>query len=185
MRSLQGGDTLPSSYEPPPEAFEIQELTKEDIPIMPLVVKTLFVSNTTGENLSNVRKLIYKVRGRQHAFFTTVPSCRTTNAQIASSPQLTPSPSIAHFNLIGQEVPTAYVHIEQLIRQLRFKVLQNPRDGERPAFYTLAELKEGASKHLEDLNISETTLTAGLQFLHEVGNAAMRERLTESDLLYD
>lgn len=62
VRSLQGGDPLPSSYEPPPEAFEIQEVSSEDIPIMPLVVKTLFISNASGENISNIRKLLYKVR---------------------------------------------------------------------------------------------------------------------------
>ena len=92
----------------------------------------------------------------------------TTPPQIASNPQLIQSPSIAHFNLIGQEVPTAYVHVEQLIRQLRFKVLQNPRDGERTSFYSLAELKELLSTHLAEMNVSEAMFTAGLQFLHEV-----------------
>lgn len=62
MRSLQGGDLFVASHELPPEAFEMQEVTNEDIPIMPLVVKTLFVSNFTGENISNVRRLLYKVR---------------------------------------------------------------------------------------------------------------------------
>ena len=51
-----------ASHELPPEAFEMQDITSEDIPIMPLVVKTLFVSNLTGENISNVRRLLYKVR---------------------------------------------------------------------------------------------------------------------------
>ncbi len=81
---------------------------------------------------------------------------------------MAPSPHIAPFNLIGQEVPTSYVHIEQLIRQLQLKVQQNPRDGERPAFYTLTELKEGLSKHLVDLNISDSTFSTALKFLHEV-----------------
>ena len=62
VRSLQGGDMFLSSHELPPEAFEMQEVTSEDIPIMPLVVKTLFVSSLTGENVSNVRKLLYKVK---------------------------------------------------------------------------------------------------------------------------
>ena len=62
VRSLQGGDMFAASHElPPPEAFEMQDVTNEDIPIMPLVVKTLFVSNATGENVSNVRRLLYKV----------------------------------------------------------------------------------------------------------------------------
>ena len=68
VRSLQGGDTFVPSHELPPEAFEMQEVTNEDIPIMPLVVKTLFVSNATGENVSNVRKLIYKVRDHQSSW---------------------------------------------------------------------------------------------------------------------
>ena len=62
MRSLQGGDMFVASHELPHEAFDMQEVTSEDIPIMPLVVKTLFVSNSTGENISNVRRLLYKVR---------------------------------------------------------------------------------------------------------------------------
>ena len=62
VRSLQGGDMF-ASYEPPPEAFEMQEVAHEDIPLMPLVIKTLFVSNATGDNLNNVKKLLYKVSG--------------------------------------------------------------------------------------------------------------------------
>ena len=62
VRSLQGGDIFVASHELPPEAFEMQDVTSEDIPIMPLVIKTLFVSNLTGENISNVRRLLYKVR---------------------------------------------------------------------------------------------------------------------------
>lgn len=81
---------------------------------------------------------------------------------------MAPSPHIAPFNLIGQEVPTSYVHVEQLIRQLRLKIQQNPRDGERPAFYTLTQLRELLGKHLHDLNISSTTFSAALKFLHEV-----------------
>ena len=83
---------------------------------------------------------------------------------------MAPSPYIAPFNLIGQEVPTSYVHVEQLIRQLRLKVQQNPRDGKRSAFFTLTELREGLSKHLQDLSISDTTFSAALKFLHEVGD---------------
>lgn len=89
---------------------------------------------------------------------------------------MAPSPYIAPFNLIGQEVPTSYVHVEQLIRQLRLKVQQNPRDGERPAFFTLTELREGLSKHLQDLSISDTTFSAALKFLHEVGDDVYRAR---------
>ena len=62
VRSVQGGDGLEAAaQEVPPEAFEVQEVTNEDIPLMPLVIKTLFVSNVTGENVSSLRKLIYKV----------------------------------------------------------------------------------------------------------------------------
>ena len=86
---------------------------------------------------------------------------------------MAPSPCIAPFNLIGQEVPTSYIHVEQLIRQLRLRVQQNPRDGERPAFYTLTQLREILSKHLLDLNISDPTFSAALKFLHEVGSDAM------------
>lgn len=88
--------------------------------------------------------------------------------QLASNPPMAPSPYVAPFNLIGQEVPTSYIHVEQLIRQLRLKVQQNPRDGERPAFYTLSQLKAMLGKHLHDLNISVSTFSAALKFLHEV-----------------
>lgn len=80
-----------------------------------------------------------------------------------------PSSGVVHYSLVGQEVPASYVHVEQLIRQLRLKVQQNPRDGERPAFYTLAELKEGLSKHLKDMEISDVSFSAALRFMHEVG----------------
>lgn len=84
------------------------------------------------------------------------------------------SPSVAHFNLIGQEVPSSYVEVEQLIRQLRLKVEQNPRDGGRPAFHVFDKLKEGLSKHLADLGISDATFSSALKFLHEVAGHVPR-----------
>lgn len=65
VQSMQGCDMSTTSYEPPPEAFEMQDVASEDIPLMPLVIKTLFICTSTGENISNVRKLLYKVMGRQ------------------------------------------------------------------------------------------------------------------------
>lgn len=152
----------------------MQEVAGEDIPLMPLVIKTLFISCSTGENLSNVRKLLYKVRGHRNILAKSTIKWMVF-AQIASTGHVMSSSSITHFSLVGQEVPTSYVTTEQLIRQLRLKVQQNSRDGERPAFYTLAELKERLCKELTELNISDAAFSAALKFLHKVRNIATED----------
>lgn len=72
-------------------------------------------------------------------------------------------------------MPTSYVTTEQLIRQLRLKVQQTSRDGERPAFYTLTELKEYLCKDLQELKISDAAFSAALKFLHEVGKTISKD----------
>ena len=59
-RNLQGEEVL-SSYKAPQEAFDMEKLAGEDIPLMPLVIKVHFVNNLTGDGVGNVRKTLYKV----------------------------------------------------------------------------------------------------------------------------
>lgn len=59
-RNLQGEEVL-TSYQAPQEAFDMEKLAGEDIPLMPLVIKVHFVNNFTGEGVANVRKSLYKV----------------------------------------------------------------------------------------------------------------------------
>ena len=60
VRSLQGRDVL-TSYEVPQQAFEMQAVTEEEIPLMPLIIKVHFISTVTGEGIPNLRKTLYKV----------------------------------------------------------------------------------------------------------------------------
>lgn len=61
VRSLQGRDVLTSYEAPPQQAFEMQEVIGEEIPLMPLIIKVHFISTTTGEGIPNLRKTLYKV----------------------------------------------------------------------------------------------------------------------------
>ena len=48
---------------------------------------------------------------------------------------------------------------------------QQQRDGERPAFQTLDKLRASLSKHLAELDVSDSAFTSALKFLHEVTTA--------------
>ena len=147
VRSLQGEDML-SSYEPPQEVFDMQELCGEVIPLMPLVIKAHFVSSTTGENIPSLRKTLYRVAsGAYHHHLVG---------------------GFHGFRLIGQLVPTVYCQVEYLMRQLRQRFHSSRREGEQKAFYSLTELQEKLRRQLSELRIDRTALVEGLKFLHEV-----------------
>ncbi len=61
IRSLPGDKGFPPSTSAPQEAFDLEQFAGYDIPLMPLVIKTLFVNNVTGEGVANIRKTLYKV----------------------------------------------------------------------------------------------------------------------------
>ena len=146
VKSLQG-DEMVSSYDPPQEAFELQELAGDTIPLMPLVLKVHFVSSLTGEGVTNLRKNLYRM---------------------ASGSLLQNLTSFSGFHIIGQEIPTAYAQVEHLIRQLRHKFRNSKREGEQRPFYTALELMEKLKKHLRELKIGEEVFMAALKFMHEV-----------------
>ncbi len=65
FRSLQGEDML-ASYEAcydslqqePPEEFQV---SGPDVPLMPLLLRIHFISNSNGEGIPNLKKLLYRV----------------------------------------------------------------------------------------------------------------------------
>ena len=90
VRTLQGEDTL-SSYEPPLEPFDMQEVCGDPIPLVPLILKAHFVNNVTGEGVQSVKKTLYKLAsGSLHQDVLNFPA----------------------FQMIGHEVPAVYINIE-------------------------------------------------------------------------
>jgi len=110
-----------SSYEPPLEAFDMQEVCGDPIPLVPLILKAHFVNNVTGEGVQSVKKTLYKL------------ASGSLRQDVLNFPA---------FQMIGHEVPAVYVNIELLIRQLRNKFRSSRREGEQKPFYTIAELMD-------------------------------------------
>ncbi len=74
VRSLPGEKPFPSSHAPQ-EAFDLEKFASLDIPIMPMVIRTHFVNNLTGEGVASVRKSLYKV----------LQKCRIINKNLSST----------------------------------------------------------------------------------------------------
>ena len=72
--------------------------------------------------------------------------------------------------LIGQEVPTAYYHLEQVIRQMRASLQFSPKEGEQKPFYTADQIGERLRRYMREMRIKETDLLPGLKFLHHVSH---------------
>ena len=146
ITSLQGEEML-SSYEPPPEAFQLQEVCGDIVPLMPLVLKVAFVNNVTGDGVQSLRKLLYKM---------------------ASGVLPSGVSDFTGLQIMGEEIPTRYYHVEQLVRQLRNKFRSSKREGEQRPFYTITELMDKLKRPLAELHVREKDFTAALKFLHEV-----------------
>ena len=146
VRTLHGEEVL-SSYEPPPEAFNVQDVGGDTIPLMPLVIKAHFVSNMTGDGLPKLRKTLYKA------------ATGSLTQGILNFPG---------FQMIGQEVPAVYANVESLIRQLRSTFRTSLKEGEQKAFYSIPELMDKLQRPLKELNIEEKDFTAALVLMHEV-----------------
>ena len=146
VRTLHGEEVL-SSYEPPPEAFKVQDVCSDTIPLMPLVIKAHFVSNMTGDGLPKLRKTLYKA------------ATGSLSQEILNFPG---------FQMIGQEVPAVYTNVEFLIRQLRSTFRTSLKEGEQKAFYSISELMDKLQRPLKELNIEEKDFTAALVLMHEV-----------------
>ncbi len=145
IKNLQGDEML-SSYEPR-SAFRMQELCGEVIPLMPFVLKVVFVSNVTGDGIQSLRKCLYKV------------ASGVLPHGLARHPGL---------QVVGQAVPSVYTSVEQLIRRLRNKFRSSRREGEQRPFYTVSELRDKLQRHLQELRVRESDFVYALKFLHEV-----------------
>ena len=146
VRTLQGEDML-SSYEPPVEAFDMQEACGDPIPLVPLIMKVHFVNNATGEGVQNVKKTLYKL------------ACGSLQQDILDFPG---------FQMIGQEVPAMYTNVELLVRQLRNKFRSSRREGEQRPFYTIAELMDKLRRPLKELGVGVKDFMGPLKLMHEV-----------------
>lgn len=80
-------------------------------------------------------------------------------------------PSLAQhtvLKLIGQEVPTVYYHLEQVIRQMRTSYQFSSKEGEKRPFYTVDQLGERLRCYMREMRMREIDLLPGLKFLHHV-----------------
>lgn len=146
VKSLQG-DEIFSSYDPPPqEVLDMQQMCEDIVPLMPFVIKVHFVNRLTGEGISNLRKTLYRV------------AC-------GGVPLLSDFPG---FQLIGQEIPTVFAQVEQLIRNMRNRFRSSRREGEHRPLYTVSQLMDRLQRPLKELEIGEEDFKSALKLLHEV-----------------
>ncbi len=160
VQSLQGEEML-SSYEPI-NAFRMQELCGDLIPVMPFVLKVVFVNNVTGDGVQHLRKCLYKV------------ASGILPHGVAEFPGL---------QVVGQNVPSLYTTVEHLVRQLRSKFRTSRREGEQRPFYTITELKDKMRRPLQELQIRDSDFVCAIKFLHEVRQSKGWLGLGRSDLL--
>ena len=91
--------------------------------------------------------------------------------QIATG-SFTPSCLVLHpvLQLVRQDVPTAYVRLEQIIRDMRISLHKSGREGEQRPFYTLEQFGEKMHQSMKEAKIRESDLIPGLRFLHNVSS---------------
>ena len=115
------------------------------------VRKLFFVSGTSGEGVSNVKKCLGKLATQQS---------KVSQGGAASG-----------LHLIGRDVPHTYIRIEQQMREIRTK--NRKREGERAALkvkplLTFWEAKRLVQPLLNELGITDSDFRCVLRFLHEV-----------------
>ena len=134
-----------SLYIPPQQAFDRQEYSGNNIPLMPLVLHSpSFVSSVANEGISQLRKTLYRIG--------------TGSFQS----------NLSSLNTIGLEVPSVYNQVVNLIKQLQGHLKTVKTEGEQKPFYTFSELQERLRRPLKQLNITGDDFLAALRFLHEV-----------------
>ena len=134
-----------SLYLPPQQAFDRQEYSGNDIPLIPLILQNpYFVSSSSNDGISNLRKTLYRIG--TGSFQSTLPV----------------------LNAIGMEVPSVYNQVVNLVKQLQGHLKSMKTEGEQKPFYTFAELQERLRRPLKQLNIPGKDFLAALRFLHEV-----------------
>ena len=148
------GEDLASSFESQPSkpsvasATDEQESPGEGLPLLPNVHKVFFVNAVTGDGVGALRKCLIKI------------------ASGSLTPELT---GFSGFRMIGRDIPTMYVTVELIVRQLRGKFRSVRREGEQRPFYTMSELyHKKLRRALNDGGVTERDFAAALTFLHEV-----------------
>lgn len=137
-----------SLYLPPQQAFDRQEYSGNNIPLMPLVLPNIsFVSSVANEGISQLRKTLYRIG--------------TGSFQS----------NLSSLNAIGLEIPSVYSHIMNLIKQLQGHLKTVKTEGEQKPFYKFAELQDRLRRPLKQLNVSKDDFLAALRFLHKVHNS--------------
>lgn len=145
------GEELTTSCESllvPKEPFEVQDAARDTIPLMPILHQVFFVSCPSGDGVSSLRKCLLKIVSG------TIP------------PNLA---GFSGFGMIGLEIPSVFLQVESLIRQLRGRFRSSRREGEQRPFYTMSELMYKKLKHpLKQMSLQEKDFFKALSFLHEV-----------------
>ena len=112
VTSLQGEDITVTYNQPPSSssassatatnqaqaAFDLQQLSGETVPLMPLVLGCYFVNCLSGDGVGSLKKALLRV---------------ASGSSEACS-------SFSGLQAIGQEIPNTYSQVEQLIRELRY-----------------------------------------------------------------
>jgi leucine-rich repeat kinase 1 len=138
--------------------LENQETIGELIPLMPLIIgDPLFVSNVNNENISQLKKNLYRIANR---------SFRTNY------------PVLDH---VGIEVPSVYIQIENLIRQLRGHLKSVKTEGEQKPFYRFSDLTSRLRRPLKQLDITCADFQAALRFFHERGVVYIHDLVRDGD----
>ena len=157
IRSLQGDEMVTSysqhggSAQRIQEAFDMQDLCAEVVPLVPAILKVHFVNNITGDGVTSIRKHLYK---------------------FACGAVPPPLSFFRGFQILGQQIPSVYASVEHLVRQLRKRSRYGRREGEQRPFLTVPELRARLQRPLEEGRIGDEDFEAALHFLHEVGGAS-------------
>lgn len=120
----------------------------EDLPLLPAIHRVFFVNAVTGDGVGSLRKCLLKI------------TSGSLSQEIAS---------FSGFQMIGREIPTVYIQVEQIVRHLRLKFRSSRREGEQRPFYTISELMHKKLRRpLTEYGIMERDFVSALNFLHEV-----------------
>ena len=155
IRNLQGQELTNSCDSPlmldqlSREPSDFQVPAGDKVPLFPLIHQVFFINALAGDGMSPLRKSIIKI----------------------ASGSLPPTlAGFSGFKMIGADVPTTFVQVEQILRQLRTKFRSSRREGEQRPFYTVSELLHKKLKRpLQEVGIKESEFSKALSFLHEVG----------------
>lgn len=146
------GDEVETTFDSQPIKLSAplgdQDSPAEDLPLLPVIHRVFFVNSLTGDGISGLRKCLVKI------------ASGSLSQEIAG---------FSGFQMIGRDIPSAYVQVEMIVRHLRGRFRSSRREGEQRPFYTVSELfHKKLRKPLTENGISERDFVTALNFLHEV-----------------